>query len=213
MQNEEQKPKLTFLDRYLDIDEPKVTYLTKVTWIDRIMEKTFLKLIPEAVTPNQITRFRLVLIPFVAYFLLTDHFIIGTILFLFAAFSDALDGALARTKHKITGWGTLYDPITDKLLIGVTSLIVVSKYLSLDLALLMIFIELCLIFSAYARYKGRVVPAKSMGKIKMILQCLGLIVLLVAIISGVPQLLVAARLILYLSIVFALLSLFVFRSI
>jgi CDP-diacylglycerol--glycerol-3-phosphate 3-phosphatidyltransferase len=213
MQNEEQKPKLTFLDRYLDIDEPKVTYLTKVTWVDRLMAKTFLRLLPDAVTPNQITRVRLILIPFVAYFLLSDHFVTGMVLFLIAAFSDALDGALARTKHRITSWGTLYDPITDKLLIGITALIIVSKYLSVDLALAMCFIEICLVASAYIRYKGRIVPAKSMGKIKMVLQCLGIIVLLAAIVSGSPALLIVARYMLYVSIVFALLSLFVFRSI
>lgn len=213
MHNEEQKPKMTFLDRYLDIPEPKVTYLTKITWIDRLLEKTFLKLIPASVTPNQITRFRLVLIPFIAYFLIADHYIIGTVLFLFAAFSDALDGALARTKQKITSWGTLYDPIADKLLIGIASLIVVSKYLSVGIALTICFIEICLVSSAYVRYKGRIVPAKSMGKIKMVLQCLGIIALLVAVISTSPIVFLAAEGLLYLSIIFALLSLFVFRSI
>ena len=213
MENEEQKPKLTFLDRYLDIAEPKVTYLTKVTPIDRILSATVLELIPWTVRPNIITRFRMILIPFVAGFLLTNHFTIATVLFLFAAFSDALDGAMARTRHQISAWGTLYDPISDKLLIGTTALIIVSKYLSLDLAFTICFLEVCLVSSAYFRYKGRIVPAKSMGKIKMVLQCLGLIILLIGIISGLPVLLLVARYTLYLSIVFALLSLFVFRSI
>jgi CDP-diacylglycerol--glycerol-3-phosphate 3-phosphatidyltransferase len=210
---EEEKPKLTFLDRYLDVDEPKVTYLTKITWIDRILAASVLQLIPWNVRPNIITRFRLILIPFIAGFLITNHFTIGVVLFLFAAFSDALDGAMARTRHQITAWGTLYDPISDKLLIGITSLIVVSKYLSLELALSICFIEICLVSSAYFRYKGRIVPAKTMGKTKMVLQCLGLIVLLIGIILSAPVLLVIAEYILYLAIIFALLSLFVFRSI
>jgi CDP-diacylglycerol--glycerol-3-phosphate 3-phosphatidyltransferase len=213
MDNEEQKPKLTFLDRYLDIDEPKVTYLTKITWIDRILAASVLQLIPWNVRPNVITRFRLILIPFIAGFLITNHFFIGMVLFLFAAFSDALDGAMARTRHQITAWGTLYDPISDKLLIGITSLIIVSKYLSLDLAFVICFIEICLVSSAYFRYKGRIVPAKTMGKTKMVLQCLGLIVLLVGIIASAPIMLLIAQYILYLAIVFALLSLFIFRSI
>ena len=213
MEDKEQKPKLTFLDRYLDVDEPKVTYLTRVTLIDKLLAASVLRLIPWNVRPNIITRFRLILIPFVAFFLLTNHFTVATILFLFAAFSDALDGAMARTRRQITAWGTLYDPISDKLLIGITSLIIVSKYLSVDLALIICFLEICLISSAYFRYKGRIVPAKSMGKIKMVLQCLGIIILLIAIISGAPIFLLIARYTLYLAVVFALLSLFVFRSI
>ncbi len=204
---------MTFLDRYLDVDEPKVTYLTRVTLIDKLLSKTVLQLIPWTVRPNIVTRFRMILIPFVAFFLLTNHFTIATILFLLAAFSDALDGAMARTRRQITAWGTLYDPIADKFLIGITTLIIVSKYLSVNLALIICFVEICLVSSAYFRYKGRIVPAKSMGKIKMVLQCLGLIILLIGIIASSPVILLISRYTLDLAIIFALLSLFVFRSI
>lgn len=214
MQGEQQQnPALTFLDRFLNVPEAKVTYLTRATPIDRFLEKTFLGLLPERITPNQITKFRLISVPFVALLLALDFYTLGTILFLFAAFSDALDGALARTKRKITTWGTLYDPIADKLLIGVVSIIIISKYISGYVALAIIFIEVCLVSSAYFRYKGRIVPAKTMGKTKMILQCVGVIVLLFFIIFKIPVLLTVATYLLYLAIVFGLLSLFVFRSI
>ncbi len=210
---EQQKGVFTLLDRFLDVPEAKVTYLTRETPIDRLMARTFLRLMPISVTPNQITKFRLLTIPFIAILLGLDFYIAGTILFLFSAFSDALDGALARTRRKITTWGTLYDPITDKLLIGTVSVIIVSKYIGTWLALGIVFIEILLISSAYFRYKGRIVPAKTMGKTKMILQCLGIIVLLSYIVLSVPVLLTVATYILYLAIVFGLLSLFVFRSI
>jgi CDP-diacylglycerol--glycerol-3-phosphate 3-phosphatidyltransferase len=132
---------------------------------------------------------------------------------LFSAFSDALDGALARTKHKITSWGTFYDPVADKLLIGTVSVIIVSQYLSFYLALAIVLIELFLVSSAYFRYRGRVVPAKIMGKTKMVLQCFGVIFLLFYIVFGIGWFLVVAQYILYLAVVFALLSLFVFKSI
>jgi len=210
---EQQKGVFTLLDRFLDVPEAKVTYLTRETPIDRLMARTFLRLMPISVTPNQITKFRLLTIPFIAILLGLDFYIAGTILFLFSAFSDALDGALARTRRKITTWGTLYDPIADKLLIGTVSVIIVSKYIGTWLALGIVFIEILLISSAYFRYKGRIVPAKTMGKTKMILQCLGIIVLLSYIVFSVPVLLTVATYILYLAIVFGLLSLFVFRSI
>ncbi|MEN9621865.1 MAG: CDP-diacylglycerol--glycerol-3-phosphate 3-phosphatidyltransferase [Candidatus Parcubacteria bacterium] len=210
---QEQHPLLTFLDRFLDVPEAKVTYLTRETAIDRLMAKTFLKLLPRSVTPNQITKFRLLTIPFIALLLALDLYVVGTVLFLFSAFSDALDGALARTQKKITTWGTLYDPIADKLLIGAVSVIIVSKYISPYLALVIVLIEIFLVSSAYYRYKGKVVPAKTMGKTKMILQCLGIIMLLAFILFEIPLLLVFATYILYAAIVFGLLSLFVFRSI
>ncbi len=209
----QQNPFFTFLDRFLDVPETKVTYLTRVTVIDRIMARTFLPLLPAGVTPNQITRFRLVSIPFVTLLFALELYLPGTILFLFAAFSDALDGALARTKRLVTTWGTLYDPIADKLLIGAVSTIVISKYISLYLALAIIAIEILLVSSAYFRYKGRIVPAKTMGKLKMILQCVGIILVLFSVLFGAPSLLVAATYVLYTAVIFGLLSLFVFRSI
>jgi CDP-diacylglycerol--glycerol-3-phosphate 3-phosphatidyltransferase len=211
--HERQHTLLTFLDRFLDVPEAKVTYLTSPSPIDRFLERAFLPVLPASVTPNQITKFRLLCIPFVAVFLLLGWYSAGTVLFLFAAFSDALDGALARTKRKITTWGTLYDPIADKLLIGAVAIIAISKYIGVGLAASIVAIELLLVASAYHRYKGRVVPAKWMGKIKMILQCLGIIALLLYAVLSIPILLLAATYILYAAVAFALLSLLVFRSI
>lgn len=203
----------TFLDRFLDVPEAKVTYLTKVTPIDRFLARTFIRLLPRGITPNQITKFRLLTIPVIAYLLATDQYLAGTIVFLFSAFSDALDGALARTSHRITTWGTLYDPIADKLLIGTVATIVISQYIHVYLALAIILIEIALVSSAYFRYKGRVVPAKTMGKTKMVLQCVGVILLLFYVLSLWGPLLVIATYTLYLAVLFGLLSLFVFRSI
>lgn len=206
-------PVLTFLDRFLEVPEAKVTYLTRVTPIDRLLAKTLLKLVPDGVTPNLITKFRLISIPFVAILLGLDFYVSGTILFVLAAISDALDGALARTKRKITTWGTLYDPIADKLLIGAVATIVITKYIDTYLALAIVLIEVFLVASAYFRYKGRVVPAKTMGKTKMILQCVGIGLLLLGVVLHAPILITVATYILYLAVIFGLLSLFVFRSI
>lgn len=203
----------SFFDTYLNVPESKAQYLTRPTLIDRVLEKTFLKILPASVTPNQITKFRLFSIPFIAVCLLMGWYAVGTVLFLFSAFSDALDGALARTQKKVTVWGTFYDPIADKLLIGMVSTIVISRYISPYLALAIIVIEILLVLSAYHRYKGRIVPAKTMGKSKMVLQCVGVILLLFYILFPSAGLLAVATYALYISVVFALLSLFVFRSI
>ncbi|MDP1624957.1 MAG: CDP-alcohol phosphatidyltransferase family protein [bacterium] len=203
----------TFFETYLNVPESKVRYLTRPTAIDRFLEKTFIKLLPESVTPNQITRFRLLSIPVIAICLVLEWYAVGTVLFLFSAFSDAIDGALARTKKQVTVWGTFYDPIADKLLIGMVATIVITKYVSPYLALFIIILEILLVASAYYRYKGRVVPAKTMGKSKMVLQCVGVILLLFYILFPVAWLFAVATWALYISVVFSLLSLLVFRSI
>lgn len=185
----------------------------KLTIIDRFLSRTFLKLIPLSVTPNQITGFRFLSIPFVLFFFLEGNFSVGTILFIFSAFSDALDGALARTRRQITDWGIVNDPVADKLLIGTVSLVIVAKYLSISIAVTIIFLELCLIMLNYWRHKGKIVQAKLAGKTKMVLQCLGVISLLFFLLFGFPVFLIVAKMCLYLAIFFALISLFVYYSI
>jgi CDP-diacylglycerol--glycerol-3-phosphate 3-phosphatidyltransferase len=201
------------LDRVLNYSEARAAYFAKVTPIDRLLEKTVLKLIPASITPNQITVFRFITIPFVIGLLLTGHYTLGTIVFMLSAFSDMLDGARARTTNHITTWGTICDPLADKLLIGSVVIILVSKLISPALMLAIISVEALLIVSSYYRFKGKAVPAKTVGKIKMTLQCLGIIFLLYFILSGVAIFLMIATYTLYLALIFALLSLLVYRSV
>lgn len=202
-----------FKQKVLALTEARAKYLSKVTLIDRVIGFLFLGLLPESVTPNQITVFRFVTIPFIIWFLLTGQYLWATIIFIFSALSDALDGALARTTDQITRWGILADPLADKLLIGSVSLILISKFLSHWLAGVIVFIEVFTVLSAYYRYKGKVVPAKVPAKIKMILQCFGLIFLFFFILFGGGVWLLLAEWTLYLAVGFALLSLLVYKSI
>jgi phosphatidylglycerophosphate synthase len=130
-----------------------------------------------------------------------------------SAFSDMLDGARARTTGHITTWGTICDPLADKLLIGSVTIILVSKLISPFLALAIVAVETLLIVSSYFRFKGRAVPAKTVGKVKMVLQCWGIIFLLYFVLSGVAVFLTIATYTLYLALIFALLSLLVYRSV
>ncbi len=205
--------KSALIDRVFNVSESRAKYLAKVTWIDRVVAATILKLVPASVTPNQITLFRFATIPIIITLFLTGRFVAGTALFLFSAFSDMLDGALARTTNHITMWGIICDPLADKLLIGSVSLILVTRYVSGYLALAIVAIELTLMASAYYRYKGRVVPAKLVGKIKMILQCVGIIFILFYVLFSWPGFLIAAKYTLYTAVAFAISSLVVYRSI
>ena len=183
---------------------------------DRILAKTILRMIPHFVTPNQVTIFRYITIPFILFFLIFGHNVSGIILFSISAFSDAVDGALARTRNQITDWGKMHDPLADKLLISSVGALVVSIFISFYLIAVIISIEIFLIINAiYKIRKGqKTITALLPGKIKMILQSFGVsFVLLFIVFPNLSWLLPLAAILLYVSIFFALLSLIVYRSI
>ena len=135
------------------------------------------------------------------------------ILFVISSLSDAVDGAIARTRNKITDWGILFDPFADKLLIGSVGGILIYKFLSPTLALVIIFLEILLFATSYYRYKGQIVPAKTMGKLKMIFQCFGVSFIFLFIVTGWAISLIVATSILFFAIIFSLLSLLIYKSI
>lgn len=197
----------------LNLVGARLEYLTHITVFDRFFAATILPLLPSVVSPNRITVFRLISIPVILLLLILEYNLAGTVLFVIAALSDALDGALARTKHRITKWGIVADPIADKLLIGSVALLVVWKHLPWPLVAALVAIELILAGSAYFRYRGRLMPAKTVGKIKMTLQCVGVGFVLLYGVMESPLILTLGAYTLYAAILFGLLSLFVYRSI
>ena len=188
----------------------------KITISDKIIKATFLKLLPSWVTPNHVTIFRFLTAPFVLFFLVSENYIAGLILFTVSAFSDALDGALARTKDQITDWGKLFDPLADKILIGTTAAFLIVKYIGVYIAFAIILIEIILITIGYykKRFQHITVQAHPTGKLKMILQSVGIASLfLFAIFPGLPIFIIIAQYALYAAIFFAVVSLVVYKSV
>ena len=73
--------------------------------------------------PNAITLGRIALALLLVPMLLTDSFgvrLAAFVVFLVAAFSDLVDGRLARSRNLITDFGKLVDPLADKLLLAAT---------------------------------------------------------------------------------------------
>ena len=67
--------------------------------------------------PNILTTFRLIIIPFFAYSILSEQNIwISVSLFLLSGFTDVVDGWIARRFNMITDIGRVYDPLVDKLM-------------------------------------------------------------------------------------------------
>jgi len=78
---------------------------------------------------NQLTMGRVFLIPlFVAAFYLPDtySYYMSTLIFGIAAFTDWLDGYLARSRNEITAFGRFLDPVADKLLVASALVLLVS---------------------------------------------------------------------------------------
>ncbi len=180
----------------------------KVYYHDRLMAATFLRLISSKVHPNHITIFRIIATPFVTLLLYFGFYEIGFIAFLVTAFSDVLDGSLARTRNQITEWGKVYDPLADKFLIACMIFVIVIKTISPLASIMIIGLEIIIVIAAWKRKtEGRVIQANLWGKIKMLLQVLGVSVLLLAIIFSWPMLLAYASGMLYLAILFGIISL------
>ncbi|MFH0712913.1 MAG: CDP-alcohol phosphatidyltransferase family protein [Candidatus Jorgensenbacteria bacterium] len=181
----------------------------KVTKLDKLFVATVLKLFPPQVTPNQITIFRFFTVPFVAFFISIGEYKWAFILFVISAFSDALDGALARTTDRVTEWGTVYDPVADKLLIGFSIFLILPKFLDPRLAFTIIFLEMFMIGAGYyfRNFGQKQVLSNWWGKSKMLTQSVGVSLVLLYSILPFGFLILAAEYILYAAVGLALISL------
>lgn len=180
----------------------------RIFWHDKLLAKTFLKFFPLSVIPNHLTLFRFIATPGVVFLMVYEYYLIGLLAFLLVAFTDALDGSMARTRNQVTEWGKVYDPLADKVLIGAMIFVIVLRYIDFWTAMIIIALEIIIISTAWIRKReGRVVQANIWGKIKMALQVAGVTILLFSVIFNWAALLPFASGALYLAIAFAVVSL------
>ena len=181
----------------------------KILWTDKLLAQTILRVFPYSVRPNHVTAFRLLATPFVLWVLAAENYIWGIPIFLLVASTDAIDGAMARTRDQITDFGKLFDPLADKLLIGSVVILVIWRYLGAPLAIVMVTMEFLFLAGGIYEYKvhAKVVHANWWGKIKMILQVVGVAILLVGLLTNVTHLFSIATMTFYLAILFAVVSL------
>lgn len=145
-------------------------------------------MIPGKAIPNVITVARIALCPVIFALIFVPTFtarFIAWILFLIAAFSDLIDGHLARKHGWISDFGKLVDPIADKLLLVTTFIpfyilsnrdptdhsFPVIGTLPLWILLVVFGRELFVtLFRSYAARRGVVIAAGSAGKHKAVWQ-------------------------------------------
>lgn len=179
----------------------------KVLFTDRLIKVLILWCIPHTITPNHITLARMLLTPFVIALLIVGNYAWGVPLFLVVACTDAVDGALARTRDQITQWGMMFDPVADKFLILPVVLVLVFSNLHWVLAAALVAMEVFIMIMALLwRKQGGIISANVWGKIKMFLQVSGVLLLLLSLWLSVP-LQGFASMLLWVSVGFGVLSL------
>ncbi len=150
---------------------------------DRLMAITVLPCIPRFVSPNAVTIVRFLCIPFVVLLLIREQYALAIPVFLGTAFTDVIDGSLARVRNQVTEWGTLYDPVADKMLIGSSLAVLVVKYLHPFIAVTMITMECIFLTGGFIKKrKGEISSPSWFGKFKMLFQTLGITFVLLSLV-------------------------------
>ena len=122
--------------------------------------------------PNILSLARILMVPVLVVVLMTkvtNHEVIGVVVFWVASITDALDGYLARRWKQVTTLGKLLDPLADKLLVSGALISLVELNLA---PAWMTFVIVSREFAitglrGIASEEGLTIPANSIGKWKM----------------------------------------------
>lgn len=147
--------------------------------------------------PNTLTLSRIFVVPLLVVVLLTpfsenwfgvQRHLLGVALFLGAAFTDYLDGHIARSRRQISRFGILLDPIADKLLISAALISLVENRLAPAWAVCIIVGREFAVsgLRSVAAADGVVISASKMGKFKMAAQVLTVALLIASSTAGAP---------------------------
>ena len=147
--------------------------------------------------PNTLSIVRVILVPvFVVTLLFMREMpiwgcIIPTIVYILTAFTDMLDGKIARKYNLVTDFGKFIDPLADKFMV-IGSQITMLAWMLLRgeemLALIFVWVVLIILFRelgvtslrlVVAGKSGKVVAASLLGKMKTVSQMVGTVVILV----------------------------------
>ncbi len=127
---------------------------------------------------NRITILRIILIPLFILFLkstLRYKEIVAAAIFIILASSDALDGYIARKRKQITSFGSLIDPVADKLLVSAALIFLIGKGIDAWMAFTIIAREFAITgVRMVSLSKNVVIPAQMSGKIKTLSQIIAI---------------------------------------
>lgn len=150
--------------------------------MDRYMADSF----PALSLPNVLTISRIALVPvFAVVYLVTDEFHwIAALLFAAAAFTDWLDGYLARKLEQVTPFGAFLDPVADKLIVVTALVLLVGSHANIWMTLPgIIIVGREIVVSALREWMAEMnrrglVSVSWVGRLKTTVQMVAIIVLL-----------------------------------
>ena len=125
--------------------------------------------------PNKLSITRMALIPVMVALMHPDTpvcRVLSALVFAAAAFTDFLDGHIARKHHIVTDFGKFIDPVADKLLV-LSALIMLIQHGVMPAWVVVVILarELCVDgLRMVAVGQGRVIAAGKLGKIKTVSQ-------------------------------------------
>lgn len=125
--------------------------------------------------PNKLSLTRIALIPVMVALMYGNNtlcHLLAAAVFGIAAFTDFLDGHIARKEGIVTDFGKFVDPVADKLLVLSALIMLVQQNLMLAWVVILILArELCVDgLRMVAGSKGMVIAAGKLGKIKTVTQ-------------------------------------------
>lgn len=137
------------------------------------------------ILPNQLTVLRIILTPFVVFFMLGEgnYFEeIALVIYVVAALTDWYDGWLAKKFNYFTKWGKVWDPIADKILTAGTMLSLVYLHVIPLLPVLVILLRDIFMtgFRSYAEHIHKPFPTSRYAKIKTFIEMVYLNFVLIA---------------------------------
>lgn len=149
--------------------------------------------------PNKLTTLRMILVPVMVVLFYIGAvsplcYILATATFIVAAFTDFLDGYIARKYNLVTDFGKFMDPLADKALVLVALILIVDKgigsvadsyaflaYVAPVSLIVMLIRELVVSgLRLVGANKGVVIAADKLGKIKTVTQDVSLPILLLS---------------------------------
>ncbi|WP_342319915.1 CDP-diacylglycerol--glycerol-3-phosphate 3-phosphatidyltransferase [Corynebacterium mayonis] len=125
--------------------------------------------------PNILTSLRILFVPVFAWLVLSQQWWWAFGLFVVLMATDKLDGDIARARGLITDFGKIADPIADKALM-ITALVClnIASTLPVWITVIIVVRELGItLWRIRMLRRGKVVPANKGGKLKTVLQTLG----------------------------------------
>lgn len=162
-------------------------------------------------TPNKLTVARMILVPFLVLFMLTDlggeaNRYIALAIFVVASVTDWFDGKLARKYNLVTNFGKFMDPLADKLLVC-SAMICFIELEKLPAWFVIIIIGREFIISGFrlvAADNDIVIAASYWGKFKTVSQMF-MLILLIADLGGAFNM--VAQVLIWVSLVLTIVSL------